>query len=184
MRSSARLPLGEALAAAAGGVLLLGMSLDWFTTEITANRIPGATALAERAGGLSAWEAFGSTDVVLFVAAVVAIAQLAARLTGGMPRLPVYPGVVVAVAGAVALIAAIVGIVDPPIEEGRFAGVVVDASREPGAWLSLLACVGIVVGGLMSAGAQRRAREPSPGGGRPAVATVRTLEGRPELEDR
>jgi hypothetical protein len=146
------------VAAAGGVVLLVGMTLDWFTTEITASRIPGATALAERAGGLNAWEAFGLTDVVLLVAALVALVPLAGRLTGGMRLRQVPAGLMVALAGGVALLVGAIGVIDPPIEEGRFAGVVVEASREPGAWLSLAACAAIIVGGLMSV----RAAEGSP----------------------
>ena len=141
---------GEALAAAAGVALLVGMSLTWFGVEITATQIRGAEALADQAGDRNAWESFGFIDLVLCAAAVLALAPVAARLTGGPPDLPMHPGAVVAGAGLAALLAAIIGVTDPPVKTGTFAGdIVVDVSREPGAWLSLAGAGAILVGGLI-----------------------------------
>lgn len=142
--------LGEALAAAAGAALLVGMSLTWFGVEITATQIRGAEALADQAGDRNAWQSFGFIDLVLFAAAVLALAPLGARLTGGLPDLPVHPGAVVAGVGVAALLAAIIGVTDPPVKTGTFAGgIVVDVAREPGAWLSVAASAGILAAGAL-----------------------------------
>lgn len=147
----ARVSAGEVVAAAAAAVLLAGMFLDWFGVEVTTSRIRGAEGLADQAGGVNAWQAFGVTDIVLFAGAVLALAPLAARLTGGLPRMGVHPGLLVAVAGAVATVTGIIAVADPPIEKGTFAGgiVAVAVERETGAWVSLAACAAIVAGGLL-----------------------------------
>lgn len=142
--------LGELLAAVAGVGLLVGLTLEWFQVSVEAERVRGAASLAQQAGGVTGWEAFAFIDVVLVLAAVAALALALARATGGMPLTDVHPGAVVAFLGLAAVAAAIVGITDPPAEEGTFpGGIVVEVGIEPGAWLSLAASAGVAAAGWL-----------------------------------
>jgi len=139
-----RLSVGEMVAAAGGAVLLLVMSaFTWFT-------------VAKGVGGRDAWQAFTLIDLLLFLVVLVAIAFALARMAGvDLRPLPVRPGLIVAVAGAVAFLLLLFRLFVVPEIEVQFPGAIrsikAEASEvEPGIglYLGLVASAGIAAGGF------------------------------------
>lgn len=128
-----RLSFGERVAAGSGLALVIVMFLPWYGRDIglgTDNR--------------SAWQAFGFIDLLLFVAAAMAIGIPLARASGALPRNPALPPAqVVAAAGALAALLVLFRILDLPFE-GEAA---VETGRKIGVFLGLIASAGIAFGG-------------------------------------
>lgn len=158
-----RLLRGDAIAAAAALVLMLVMSLDWYTTEQgeEARRIQdqapdggpvvkdigrqveeGAELVAETAER-TAWQAFAVLDLLLLAAIVLALVAAAMRAMSRRYEPPYTPSGLAALAGSLGMLLLAYRIVDPP---GSNAGAVV----KPGALLGLLA-VGVLTLGAASA---------------------------------
>jgi len=133
---------GELVGGASGLALFAFMFLPWYGATITLGRLGSASL-----GGLDAWEAFSVLDLVLFAAALLAVVVAVARLVGaGSVDVALPPGLIVAIAGAVAVILVVYRLIDPPTI-GQ-AGFEVDISRKPGIFLSLIAAAGIAYGGF------------------------------------
>jgi hypothetical protein len=130
------------VAAASGIVLFLIMLVfDWFGYE-------GETAFGTIEGGSgSAFQWMSFLDIVLLLVCIVAVAMAALRASGSMPALPYPPGLIVAGAGALAVVIVLFRLIVPgdgpagDLPEG------IDATREIGAFLGLIAAGGIAFGG-------------------------------------
>jgi hypothetical protein len=132
--------LGEAVAAVSGFALFLLMFVGWFEVDLVEIRVPGGSNVTGVGGTIDGWGAFGfPLDLLLFLVAALAVAQVALRATAAMPRLRTAPGLIVASAGALAVLLIFYRLLDPP-----GAG---DVSRKLGLFLSLLAASGITFGG-------------------------------------
>jgi hypothetical protein len=129
------------VAAVSGLVLLVVMFFPWYGIEAELEGfgdIEGAN--------LNAWEAFGFIDVLLFLAILVAVGVALARASGSMPaNLPAPPGMIVAAAGALALILILFRLISAP--DPAITGDAVDLGRKIGIFLGLLAAAGIAFGG-------------------------------------
>ena len=135
---TSRISFGEMVAAASGLALIVVMFLPWYGAEFE-----GVSDSA------SAWETMSFIDILLLIAALLAVAVAVARAAGMMPAdLPAPPGQIVAGAGAIAVLLVLFRLLDIPEPEGAdILGDQVDFSRKIGAFLGLIAAGGIAYGG-------------------------------------
>jgi hypothetical protein len=171
---------GELLAGASGALLLLAMFLPWFGLNGRA-RVPGTgEVISVGRDNLSAWEAFGGIDIVLALAAALAIAVLLVALVSKPP-----PALVVAATGAAALAALLIvyRLIDPPdIAVADPGDTAYETGRRLGIFFGLLFTAGIAWGvGRAGAEAEEPAAEapvtappatPAPAPRAPAPAPV------------
>jgi hypothetical protein len=136
-----RLRAGELIAAAGGVALLVVMFFDWYaaggTTEVGGQDI-------EISVGFSAWEAFGITDVLLALAALVAVATAVIAATRPSPALPVAGSVVTTAVGAFATLLVLYRILNQPgpnefieVEWPAFVGFLCVLAVAAGGWLGM-----------------------------------------------
>ena len=125
-------------AASSLALILIMFVFDWFGYD----DVPG---------GGSAWQWMSFLDIVLFLCALVAIAIALLRANGQMPELPAPPGMLVAGAGALAVVIVLFRLVIPgdgPLEEfTALIDAAPDATRKIGAFLGLISAGGIAFGG-------------------------------------
>ena len=147
---ASRLSFGEIVAAASGSALLIFMFVPWYRNDRGFDL-----------QSLSAWKAFALIDLVLFVAAALAIGVAAARAARAIPPdLPASPATIVTAAGALAallILYRIVELPDPGLEGAEI-------GRRIGVYLGLIASIGIALGGLaaMSEGSTGRSSRRRP----------------------
>jgi hypothetical protein len=153
-----RLRAGDLIAAAGGVALLVVMFLDWYaaggTTEVGGRDI-------EISVGFSAWEAFGITDVLLVICALIAIGLAAVTVTRQSPALPVAASVITATIGALATLLVLYRILNQP-GPNEFIEVKLPA------FLGFLCVLAITAGGWLSMRDEEWAVEPAPVDVRPA----------------
>jgi hypothetical protein len=135
-----RLSTGEKIAGASAVLLFIFMFFDWFKVEID-----GGEGLFSVSVGGSAWEAFSYTDLFLMLTILVAVAVVVIRLTDALVEPPVSLNAVAAVLGGISVLLVLYRIIDPPGDTGGVPGV--DISPTIGAFLGLIAAVGIAYGG-------------------------------------
>jgi len=106
-----RLRPGELIAAAGGAALLVVMFLDWY----------GAGGSAEFQGqsidisvGITAWQAFGVTDLIVALVAVIAIGLAVVTAGRRSPALPVAASVITASLGSLAALLVLYRILNQP----------------------------------------------------------------------
>lgn len=136
---TSRISFGEMVAGVSGAVLIIFMLiLDWW----------GYDEESVGSVGFSAFQWLSFLDIILFLIGAVAIAAAVARAAGNMPDLPQPPGLIVAAAGALAVLIILFRIVIPgdgPAGVGDL--IELDATRKLGAFLGLIAAGGIAFGG-------------------------------------
>ncbi len=138
-----KLNTGEKIAGVSAVLLFIFMFFDWFGVEISGE---GGTVSFGSAAGGSAWDALEFIPIVLVIAIVVALVNVALRLSDSEYEPPVSMNVAVAVLGGLSTLLVLFRIVDPP-GFGTFGGVSVDATLEFGIFLGLIAAAGIAYGG-------------------------------------
>ena len=145
-----RVRIGEVVAGAAGVVLLASMFLDWYSVS------PASVLGAGDEQGVSAWGAFSVVDLFLALVALLGIALALSQVVGRGPTLPVAIGVItttLSLAGSLLLLYRILNQPGP----NEVIGV------EAGAWIGLVACLGVFVGGWLSLSDERpRPVDPPP----------------------
>ncbi len=124
--------------------------LPWFGIDSSA-RVPGTRQVVEVHGNdLNAWEAFAGIDLVLAIAAALAIAALA---VGFLSRPPLALWLAVAGAAAVAALLIVYRLIDPPsIAFDEAPDTAYETGRRLGAFFGLL-CTGAIAWGANLAGA-------------------------------
>ena len=136
---ASRISFGELVAGASAVVLFLVMFFPWYGVEV--GLLGGAAS--ENA---NAWEAFDYIDIILLLVVLLAVAMAVARAADAMPAaLPAPSGLIVAGAGALAVLLILFRIVEIPGPGIDIEGV--DVSREIGIFLGLIAALGITFGG-------------------------------------
>jgi hypothetical protein len=123
-----RLRQGEVLAGVGGLALLIVMFLDWYSF---------------RGGGLSAWQAFSVTDLILALAGLAGIGLAVITASRRSPALPVAASVITATLGALATLLVLYRILNQP-GPNEFLEV------ELGAFLGFLSVLAVAVGGWRS----------------------------------
>ena len=135
-----RLRTGELIAAAGGVVLLFVMFLDWDGAGGTAT-IGGRDL--EISVGITAWQAYDVTDLILAIAAITAIGLALLTANRRSPALPVAASVITTTLGALATLLVFYRILNQP-GPNEFVDV------KLGAFLGFLAALAIAVGGWRS----------------------------------
>ena len=135
-----RVRAGELVAGGAGVVLLAAMFLNWYS--VTNEILFGAADRQTR--GVDAWGAFSVVDVLLAVVALLGIALALSEVIGRGPALPVALGVItttLALAGTLLLVYRILNQPGPndliSVELGAYLGLLASLGVFLGAWLSL-----------------------------------------------
>jgi hypothetical protein len=133
-----RLSWGDWLAAASGVLMIVALFLPWYG-----------------AGGktVNAWESMAVNDVILFVAALLAIGAAFVVSLRRLTAVSVAATSLAILPAAVGLVVTIWRLISPAPP--------IDVSLEIGAWLGLLAAIGIMVGawaGATDEGPARRNR--------------------------
>jgi hypothetical protein len=123
------LRIGEWITGVAGVALLAVMFLDWF-----------------EAGGLgaSAWEAFSVADIVLALAAAMAVGVALMAAAHDTPAVSLALASLLLFVGLVATVVLVVRVLSPPDVGGA------EADLAAGAWLGLAATVAVTAGALAS----------------------------------
>jgi prepilin signal peptidase PulO-like enzyme (type II secretory pathway) len=132
--SLSRLRLGELLATAGAVCLIISLMLPWYEN-------------AE--GKLSAWSTFGPAVVLLMLAAIAALALFLATITERTPALPVATAVWSVLFGLIAVVAALVRVLERPDHA---------TSLCAGTWLALVGAVMILLGAWQSIRDERTSR--------------------------
>ena len=139
---SSRISFGEMVAGASAVALFIVMFFPWFgvSVEGSGSDIDGPD--------FNAWESFSFIDILLFLVALVVIGLVVARAAGEMPAgLPAPPGLIMAAAGALAVLLVLYRLIDPPGEDFTGFGVEAGVSRKIGVFLGFIAAGGITFGG-------------------------------------
>lgn len=126
-----RLRPGEVLAAAGALCMIVALALPSYENA---------------AGKLSAWSTFGPAVVLLILATIAALVLFFATLTERSPGLPVAAGVWSVVLALIAVIAAIVRVLERPDHASTLCA---------GAWLALVGAVAMLVGSWWSMSDER-----------------------------
>ena len=145
---TSKLTIGDQIAGASGIVLLIALFLPWYGVDVA-----GVSADA------NAWEALSFIDILLFLISLVAIGVPVAKAAGSLPDDVPGPLLVLA-AGGLGVLLVLFRLIDLPTPD---LGDQVDFGRKFGAFLGLIATVGISYGGW-------RANEESPAGSTPTSA--------------
>jgi hypothetical protein len=155
------------VAGASALALLIFMFFPWYGLSA---EVPGAGDVS--GANANAWEAFSFIDILLFLVILIAIGLVAARAAGSMPAgLPAPPGMIVAAAGALAVLLILFRLISTPGGDAEGFGVEVDIGRKIGAFLGLLAAGGIAFGGWTAMNERASGQAPgSSGAGRSAGA--------------
>ena len=140
---TSKLSFGEMVAGVSGALLIIFMLiLDWWGYDVGS----GDDSVS---AGASAFQWLSFLDIVLFLIGLIAVGVAVARAAGSMPDLPQPPGLIVAAAGALAVLIILFRILIPGDgPAGDLGGLVdLDATRKIGAFLGLIAAGGIAFGG-------------------------------------
>jgi hypothetical protein len=121
-----RLRLGELLALAGAACVIVSLLEPWYEGAL---------------GRLDAWDTFGPGVALLMAAACGALALVLATLAERSPALPVSLAIWTTLLGVVAVIAAVVRVLERPDHA---------TSLYAGAWLALAGAVAILAGGWQS----------------------------------
>jgi uncharacterized membrane protein HdeD (DUF308 family) len=126
-----RLRPGEVLAAAGAVCLIVALALPWYEN-------------AE--GKLSVWSTFGPAVVLLILATIAALVLFFATLAERSPGLPVAAGVWSVLFALIAVLAAIVRVLERPDHASTLCA---------GAWLALVGAVAMLAGSWWSISDER-----------------------------
>ncbi len=121
-----RLRSGELIALAGAICLVVSLFLPWYETS---------------QGNRTAWDTFGPAVVLLIVAAVAALCLVVSTVTERSTALPVAAGVWSTLLGIIAVIAALVRLLERPQDATALCA---------GAWLALVGTVLVLVGSWQS----------------------------------
>jgi hypothetical protein len=137
---TSKISFGEMIAGASAVALFIFMFFPWYGASASVGAISASS-------NATAWEALSFIDILLFLVVVIAIGLTVARAMGSMPAgLPAPPGLIVAAAGAFAVLLILFRLISTPGPDSTF-GVEVDISRKIGIFLGLIAAGGITFGG-------------------------------------
>jgi hypothetical protein len=175
-----RLRVGEWVVGASGLLLLVALFLPWY--ELGQGIVVGPPDVLD--AHASAWDAFTVIDVLLALGALAAIAVVFVTAAHATPAVPLALESLVTLLGLVLVLLVVFRLADPPdvsfLEStaGRATREhVEDIDRAAGAWLGLVAVLGICAGGLTASRDERRSRA-----GRTTDLSGRPVGSAPEIE--
>jgi hypothetical protein len=121
-----RLRAGELVALAGAACVIVSLTRPWYESPI---------------GNLDAWDTFGPTIALMLAAMCGALAMAVSALTERSPALPVAIAVWCVVLGLLAVIAAVIRVVERPDHATALC---------VGPWLALIGAAAILVGAWLS----------------------------------
>jgi hypothetical protein len=134
-----RLSRGEKIAGAAAVLLFIDMFLSWYSANISG----ALSAAANRFGvdtSATAWQAFSTTDILLLITIIAALAMVGTRVMARTVNLPVSLPLVVAALGALMTLLVLWRIINQPgpndfinVEYGAYIGLILIAALTYGA---------------------------------------------------
>jgi hypothetical protein len=137
-----RLSRGERIAGAAAVLLFIDMFLSWYSANIS-GALSAAASRFNVDTSVSAWQAFSTTDILLLITIVVALAMVGTRAMGRAVNLPVSLPLVVAALGALMTLLVLWRIINQPgpndfinVEYGAYIGLILIAALTYGAILA------------------------------------------------
>lgn len=134
-----------------GGLAVLGvMFLDWYGPPEELLYAPGEAQY-------NAWEAFAVNDVILALAALLAVAAAVMTVAHPTAAVPLALASLAALVSGLALLLVVVRVIWPP--DVFPDDVPFDTAREAGAWLGLVA-TSVLVGGCLASIRDERLPEP------------------------
>jgi hypothetical protein len=140
----ARLRFGDWVMAFGGVAVLVLMLADWYSVPALGEQI-----------GFNAWESFAVNDVILALAAVMALTAVVLTATQPTAAVPLALASLTTLVAFLGLLLVVIRLIWPPdLTDG-----VLDVSREGGAWLGLVASSVLLTGCLASI---RDERTPQP----------------------
>jgi hypothetical protein len=149
----ARLRFGDWVLGLAGVAVLAVMFLDWYG-------VPEEILLYTGQSQFNAWEAFAVNDVILALAAVMAIATFVLTAAQPTAAVPLALGALTTLVGIIAFVLVTIRLIWPPDVFPE--GAPFDTARETGAWIGLVAVAALVAGGLVSIRDERAPRPEHP----------------------
>ena len=157
---TSKVSFGEMVAGVSGALLILFMLiLDWWGYDV------GEGALSASAGA-SAFQWLSLLDIILLLIGLIAVGLTVARASGNMPELPQPPGLIIAAAGALAVLIILFRIVipgdGPAGDLVGLAGADISSTRKIGAFLGLIAAGGIAFGGWTAMNERASGQAPPP----------------------
>jgi len=132
-------PLPYIISAAGGGLLFIFLFLDWYGASSSLANVSGAS------GGASAWKAFTIVDIALCLIAIATVAIGVVVIFSLAPNLRLNPRVITTL-GTIALTLTIALLWE--FTSGSLFGKLLDP--DVGGFLSILACLAIVAGGILA----------------------------------
>jgi hypothetical protein len=131
-----RLSTGQKIAGAAGLLLFIDLWMSWYGVDVSS--ITGVSSALVKASGVdttaSAWQAFGFTDILLAITAIVAMAMAVTTMNGTRLQLPVKLSSATAGLGALMTLIVLYRIVNQPgpnklvtVQWGAYAGLILVA---------------------------------------------------------
>jgi hypothetical protein len=139
-----RMSQGEKVAGISGIALFLIMIIfKWFGLKVGVGGF-GAE------GSRNAWGSYGFTDIVLFLTAMGAIALALVSASDSDVDIPVALSAIVTGLGIISVILVVISIISPPDFGVDLSGTGVDHTRKIGAFLGLIAAIGVTVGGWLA----------------------------------
>ena len=134
--------MGEWVAGVSGAVLLGAMFADWYSI--------GGGSL-----GRSAWQSFSAIDVLLALAAIMAVGLAAITAAHRAQAVPTAIASLLAPVAVVALGLLLYRVISPPDIKATYGAgprptgyLAQDVHREAGLWIGLAACVGVALGAM------------------------------------
>jgi peptidoglycan/LPS O-acetylase OafA/YrhL len=149
-----RLRAGEWIAALSGVALLLSLFLPWY----------GAGPDDDASG----WQALAAVDVALALVAAFGVSLLVITASQRVPAVPIALSAIVALVGLIGVVLTLIRVANVP---DGFDG------RELGAWLGVVAAIGIAAGAALAMRDERLSPE-----GRHTDLTGRPTPAPPEIE--
>jgi hypothetical protein len=139
-----RLRQSEKIAAIAGIALIIIMfAFDWFSLKSAGTSV-GNFSVGSVTVGANAWESFGFIDIILFLAALSAIALAFVRAND--QRIDVPLSTIVTALGALGTLLVLFRILSPP-DFNAPTGLDLDTGRKIGVFLGLIAVAALTYGG-------------------------------------
>ena len=150
-----RLRFGDWVMGISGVAVLIVLFMDWY-------QVPSLVLFGDDvdqtvgALGVSAWEAFSVNDLIIALAAVMAIATFVLTATQPTAAVPLALAALTTLVSVVAWILVVLRLIWPP---DLLPGPDVDVDRVAGAWLGLVA-VGAMTAGCLASLRDEQAPEP------------------------
>ena len=140
-----RLSTGQKIAGAAGLLLFIDLWMSWYGVDVGSGAVGKLVAASGVDTTASGWQAFGMTDILLAITALIAIAMAVMAANGTRLELPVRLSTLTAGLGAVMTVIVLYRIINQPGPNDVI-------TVQWGAYLGLVLVALVAYGGVRSMG--------------------------------